>query len=152
MDKQVESGLTWAEKFRILRETLNWPAKHMMEYIDAGYKKNTYHKYMDIENGKDEPSDYLLQWMCETFYVNYEWMTEGKGPIILKNSRIRSDEQGIRCRANRKSVSRSLSGAKRIADQLDIGLEYLLCGDMMAKEFPVNQGMIDYTRYGKDPE
>lgn len=31
------TGMSWAEKFRILRETLNWPATHIIEYIDAGY-------------------------------------------------------------------------------------------------------------------
>ena len=89
----IQQELTWAEKFRIVRKKLNWPARHMMEYIDAGYIVYSY--YNKIENGFDVPSDYLVRELCRAFYINIEWMYSGQGVMLTNESRIRSSTEEI---------------------------------------------------------
>ena len=143
--------MTYAEKFRILRETLNWPATHMMAYIDAGYTVPGYSIYTMIETGKrEEASDYLIRALCAAFYVNLDWMRKGRGEILLSDCRVRSDIDTISRRAEGRWLGKSYSRLLAIADEMNVGLEWLVCGDERAKENPCNSSMISYLRQHED--
>lgn len=148
--EQQTGELTWAEKFRILRETLNWPGRHIMEYIDTGYKQQAFIQYCTVEQKYNKPTDYLVDAICRSYYVNPKWMYNGEGEILFDARRIKSREEEIRARAGRKKVSRSLKGLINLAETMGVGLEWLLCGDEDAKDNPVNEKMVSYLQRNED--
>ena len=138
-----EKQLDWAEKFRMIRESLGWPNKHLTEYLGAGHKGNMF--FLFESTGK-KPPEYLLDDICDAFMIDRNWMITGQGTMLLNRSRVRSEDAVIKEKLGVKKVPRSLKKIQQMAEQKNMGLEYVLCGDELAKENPCGFEMQAYLR------
>ena len=75
------------ERLKILRESLKLSQEEFGNRI--GSKRNTIANY---ELGRRNPSNTVVLAICREFHVNYYWLTEGKGEMLVGTPQSVVDE------------------------------------------------------------
>ena len=134
--------MTIGERFKTVRRLADEPKKKCSQADFGEMFKISRDVVANIENGRVEPSEVLIENICNRFDLCYEWLAHGNGP--MKPVRNREDEIGELVGAAltgssefKKAVIRMI--CSRTDDEL-AALEASLCAIYENLEKEKNQG------------
>ena len=151
---------SWAKKFCEIRQALGWSALDIVAYMDCGF---TRYMYQNIEEGKGIPLNSFLEPLIALFHVEPMFVYHGTGPVLKDTDRVRASQEdiyeridqinkqnGTEYRAGRKKYPQGFPGYVKYALEMNVGLEFVLCGDKQTKDYPLDENMVNFLRKNEE--
>lgn len=158
------------DRIEVIKNDLGLSLSEMSKQM--GYAHNQMFRLLHHEI-QQTPS--FIDKFCKTFNVNYDYLVDGKGkkflvkPKLYKKKEIKKrlkelrNEEDITLYSTRVGIYPSNykkiesgetklteKSAERIAEANDISIDWLMYGDELSKDYPINKEMIEFLK--RNPE